>query len=261
VLNVPNILDAYTTDNFTGINVVQDGVTILPNSLYVCVAGGDPAAIAQAIWTKKMPGCRMSGNITQTVLDSNSGYSPPYPSYNITFQTAIPQQFVLTVRIVASTLVPSDVVARIQTVVANAFAGGDGGPRARIGSAIYASRFYSGVAALGVWAEIISIKIGSTGAPKAIFAASISGTVMTVTAMSFGVIGVGQTLEGTGIATNVQILSFGTGSGGSGTYNLTLPQTISSQQITSIFADLDVAQVGIAHVPVMSVGDIQVVLA
>lgn len=260
VLSVPNILDAYTIDNPTGTPVTLDGVVLPPNSLYVCVAGGDPAAVATAVWKKKMPGCAMAGNTTQTVMDNNSLYSPPYPSYNITFQTAIPQSFVYIIRITNSSLVPSNSLTQIQGVILNAFAGIDGGPRARIGSTVYASRYYSGVAQLGAWAEIVSIKIGSTGSPKAVFAASISGTVMTVTALSAGVIGIGHTISGTGIPNNVVIVSFGTGSGGTGTYNISLPQTIATEQIVSILADLDIVSVGIAHVPVLSAADVVVVL-
>lgn len=260
VLNVPNVLDAYTTDNPTSSPIVVDGVTLVPNSLYVCVAGGDPQAIAKAIWTKKMPGCAMSGNATITVLDDNSGYSPPYPAYNITYQQAVPQQFTFIVRITASVLVPQDALTQIQNVILAAFAGSDGGARARIGSTVYASRFYSGIASLGLWAEIISIKIGSTGAPKAVFAASISGQVMTVTAVSSGVLTFGQTIEAPGVGANVTIALGGTGSGGTGTYNLNLPQNVSTQQMVSVFADQDVVSVGIAHVPVLAATDINVIL-
>lgn len=260
VLGVPNILDAYTTDNTTGAPIVQDGVTIGSRALFVCVAGGDPQAVATAIWTKKMPGCPMAGNTTQTVLDTNSGYSAPFPSYNITFQTARPQTFVFTVRVTNSPQVPSDAASQIQNVILLAFAGADGGSRARIGSTVYASRYYSGVALLGAWAEIISIKMGSTGTPKATFAASIAGTVMTVTAISFGVIGLGQTIVASGVPDAITVLSFGTGSGGTGTYNISLPQTVASEQMNTVLADLDTIQVGIAHVPVLSAANIALVL-
>lgn len=260
VLGVPNILDAYTTDNSAGVPVFIDGVTLQPNSLYVCVAGGDPAAVARAIWLKKMPGCALSGNTSQTVLDTNSRYSPPYPSYNITYQTAIPQQFYFIIRITNSSLVPSDALTQIQNTILSGFAGIDGGPRARIGSTVYASRFYTGIAVLGSWAEIISIKIGSTGAPNAVFAASISGTVMNVTAISSGVIGIGQTISGVNVPANVTITSFGSGSGGTGTYNISLPQSITTEQIVSVIPTLDTVSVGIAHVPVLSTADIVLIL-
>ena len=260
VLSVPGILDAYTTDNATGSTVIIDGVVIPPNALYVCVAGGDPNEVARAIWKKKMPGCPMAGNTTVVVQDTNSGYSPPFPTYNVTFQTAVPQTFVFAIRIVSSPQVPSDAATRIQSAILDAFAGLDGGPRARIGSAVYASRFYPPVAALGPWAEIVSIKVGSTGLPKAVFAASIAGTVMTVSAVSSGALAVGQTLVGANIADNVKITSLGTGTGGTGTYNISATQSVASQQIVSVLADLDVVQVGVAHIPVLGGLNVQVLL-
>jgi hypothetical protein len=40
------------------------------------------------------------------------------------------------------------------------FNGTDGGPRARIGSWLFASRYYANIAALGSWALIYSIQVG-----------------------------------------------------------------------------------------------------
>ncbi len=260
VLTVPGILDAYTTDNITGAPLILDGITIPTNALYVCVSGGDPIAVATAIWKKKMPGCPMAGNTTVVVQDTNSGYSLPYPSYSIIFQTAIPQEFVFTVTISNSAAVPSTVATLVQNAVLNAFSGSDGGPRARIGSTVHAARFYTGVAALGTWANIVTIKIGSTGQPMATFIASMSGSVMTVTSIISGAIGVNQTVKGAGLADNVLVSSFGSGSGGTGTYNLSIPQTISSQQCTTIFANLDLVTVGVAHIPTVDPLDITTVL-
>lgn len=260
VLNVSGILDAYTTDNASGAPIVSDGVTIPNNALYVCVAGGAPADVAQAIWTKKMPGCPMAGNTTVIVQDTNSGYSPPFPAYNITFQTAAVQAFVAKVSISNSAAVPSTAATLIQAAFIAAFVGADGGQAARIGSTVHAARFYGGIQALGTWANIINIKLGSTSGPSATFAASIAGTVMTVTTISQGVIGVGQTIKGANLAANVLVVSFGTGSGGTGTYNISLPQTVGSQQFTAVAASLDLVTVGIAHVPSIVPADISLVL-
>jgi hypothetical protein len=228
--------------------------------MYVCVAGGDPNAVAQAIWSRKLPGCPMIGNTTATVLDSNSGYSTP-PAYTIKFQTALPQEFVMLVSISNSTAVPSTAATLIRAAMLLAFSGSDGGPRARIGSTLHAARFYGGVAGLGAWANIVAIKLGSTGAPKATFQASIASTLMTVTSMTSGVIGVGQTIKGAGLADNVLVTSFGSGSGGTGTYNLSLAQTIApAQPCYAIYPDLDLATIGIAHVPTIDPTDITVVL-
>jgi hypothetical protein len=66
------------------------------------------------------------------------------------------------VSIVNNPGVPSNADVLIQNAVINAFVGGDGGARARIGGSIYASRFYAAVAGLGSWVELVSILIGTS---------------------------------------------------------------------------------------------------
>lgn len=260
VLEVPNVLDAFTTENNTTSPVTLDGVTLAAHSLYVCVAGGDLDAIAQAIWNKKSPGCGYSGDTTRTVLDTQSGYSAPFPSYSVTFQVAIDQPFYIKVTIANGPGVPSNAASLIQTVVLSAFAGSDGGSRARIRSTVYASRYYQGVAALGPWAQIVEIKVGSSAAAKAAFTATIADLVLDVSAVSAGTLAVGQTITGTGIPDGVRITALDSGSGGTGTYTLNLPQTIASETMQAFLPDLDLVAVGLAHVPVLSAANIEVAL-
>ncbi len=161
VLAVPGVIDAYGYANDTAAPVTTGGVTIAANAIFVCVSGGDPQLVANAIWSKKMPGCVMTGTTVETVIDS-AGYSPPYPTYTIKFQTATPVAIKVAVSITNSTSVPSNALTLIQSAVQRAFSGVDGGSRARIGATLYASRFYTGVAALGSWAQLISILIGTS---------------------------------------------------------------------------------------------------
>lgn len=141
------------------LSVAPGGVTMLPNSLYVAVYGGTSTDVAQAIWTKKSPGCSMNGNTTVVVSD-NVNYSPPYPTYPITFEIPAPTPVVFSISMQASPSVPSGAALMIKNAVIAAFTGADGGQRARIGSSIFASRFYAGIAALGPWALIYSIQVG-----------------------------------------------------------------------------------------------------
>lgn len=164
VLAVPNVLDAYVIDNSSASPVTIQGVTIAGHSLYVCVAGGDPTAVAGAIWLKKMPGCGMTGGTTVTIVDNNSGYSLPYPTYTIKFQTAATQAIKINVNITNSVDVPSNALTLIRNAIVAAFSGSDGGARARIGGTVYASRFYAPVAVLGPWADIIQIQVGTSSA-------------------------------------------------------------------------------------------------
>jgi hypothetical protein len=71
------------------------------------------------------------------------------------------------------------------------------------------------------------------------FTGSISGNVLTVTAIASGAIAQGQTLSGTGITAGTKITQFLTGAGGNinetGTYQLNISQTVSSTSITAYY--------------------------
>ncbi|MGC4041417.1 MAG: hypothetical protein QM710_11710 [Flavobacterium sp.] len=71
--------------------------------------------------------------------------------------------------------------------------------------------------------------VGATA--SAIVTASITGTTMTVTGVTSGMLAVGQALWGTGITGGTTITAFGTGSGGVGTYTVSASQTVGSTTI------------------------------
>ena len=81
--------------------------------------------------------------------------------------------------------------------------------------------------------------IGPGGQVGAVFTGSISGTTLTVTAITSGAIAVGQTLSGTGITSGTKILAFQTGAGGNvneaGTYTLNISQTVASSTINAYY--------------------------
>ena len=64
--------------------------------------------------------------------------------------------------------------------------------------------------------------------PDAVITASITGTTMTVTAVSSGTIAVGMYVVRSGISANTQVTGFISGSGGTGTYTVSISQTVSS---------------------------------
>lgn len=63
---------------------------------------------------------------------------------------------------------------------------------------------------------------GATSATATSGSIANNGTVLTVAGTVTGTIRVGDTVTGTGIAPNTVITSFGTGTGGTGTYNLSV---------------------------------------
>jgi hypothetical protein len=254
VASVPGVIDYYATENDTASPVTIGDVTLAANSLYVAVAGGEAAAVAQAIWTKKNPGCAYNGNTTVVVYDTNSGYSPPLPSYNVTFNIPTNTAICMVVTLKNNSGVPSNAAALVQAAIQSAFLGQDGGTRARIGSTIYASRYYAGVAALGTWSLIVSILVGTNGAPTASFTGTISGTTLTVSGVS-GTIAIGQFVYGVGVASGTIITS-----GASLSWTVAISQTIGPIAMTSVAAASNDVTMDIDWLPTLAPADINVIL-
>lgn len=261
VLEVPNVLDAFSYQNDDDAPVTYRGFELAAHSLYVAAVGGTDQAVAEAIWRKKAPGCVYNGNTNVTVLDTSPVYSEPYPAYTVTFERPDPLTIAFSVVIADNSQVPSDAAAQIQAAIIASFAGADGGARARIGSTIYASRFICPVAALGAWAQVVSLQIGSANTPAAEITASIAASLMTVSAVGSGALAVGQTLVGNGVLDGTTILSQASGTpGGIGTYNVSLAQTVASGAIDAITVDKNSVVVDIDQVPVTSANNIVVEL-
>lgn len=67
----------------------------------------------------------------------------------------------------------------------------------------------------------------------AAYTGTIVGTVLTVAAMTSGALVVGQTVVGAGVTAGTVITSFGTGTGGIGTYNLSVASGVGPLALTS----------------------------
>jgi len=117
------------------------------------------------------------------------------------------------------------------------------------GSTVYGtpSRSAGTIVSIQPWHTVSSITVsngglGYTSAPTVTVSAptggtatvtgSISGTTLTVTAVSSGVLFPGQRITGTGISAGTEITSYGTGVGGIGTYTVNNSQTVSSVTIS-----------------------------
>ena len=305
VSKVPGVLDYWGYSNNTNGTVSVSGVSIPAYSIYITVAGGAPADVAKAIWSKKAPGAPMAGNTTVTVYDTNPLYAAPIP-YSITYEIPSGLQVLFKIVIANGPLVPSSAATQIQAAMLAAFAGtglesnftgsvsgttltvsavasgtlavgqiiddltgqlaanttitalgtGIGGvgtylvsiaqtvssedmtasapstsspiPRARIASTLYAVQYVPAIAALGPWAQVASITIGSANTPDATVIGYIVGTVLHVTGVTSGAIVVGDAISNAGglVINGTYVLSFGSGSGGTGTYNLSQTQTV-----------------------------------
>ncbi|MEE2977534.1 MAG: DUF3383 domain-containing protein [Pseudomonadota bacterium] len=84
-------------------------------------------------------------------------------------------------------------------------------------------------------ATAIQTALAGTTQTSAAFTGAISGTTLTVSAVSAGTIAVGQQLAGTGIAAGTVVTGFLTGTGGTGTYTVNNTQTVASESMTGAF--------------------------
>ena len=269
VSKVPGVTDYWGYDNVLGSPATVSGVTVPAKSIFVTVAGGAAATVAQAIWSKKAPGCGYGGNTTVVVYDENPLLAPPYPAYNVTFQVAVPLQLLFNVTLVNGPLVPSNAAQLVQQALIAAATQGTTpnssgqivpGLRARIASVIYATQYIQAINQLGPWAQVAAIQVGSANTPGATFTGSITGNVLTVTGPVVGTVGVGQTLsDGSGAVINgTNITALGSGTGGAGTYLVNNPQTVASEPMSSAAANQNSVVVTGAQEPQLVAANIAV---
>ena len=256
VLTVDGVLDAFVTENVNQAPQSIKGFLLNPNSIYVAAVGGTDAAVARAMWSKKSPGCGYNGSTTVIVEDNQAGYSPPYPSYAVRFVRPDPVTVTFTVTLANNQNVPADVQTQVGNAIVAAFNGADGGPRARIGSSIFASRFYGAIATLGTWVQIVTIKIGCSNAPGATFVGSIAGTTLTVSSLVSGIIGVGQQVTGNSVVPGTTITANLTAT----TWQLDTTQTVASGTMQGVVAANDEVFIDIDQAPVTDAGNTKVVL-
>jgi hypothetical protein len=100
----------------------------------------------------------------------------------------------------------------------------------------YGLRTSDGHGSAGIYAG------GALQTARAVVTGSISGTTLTVTAVTGGALGIGQVLTGTGITAGTTITAFGSGSGGTGTYTVSPSQTAGSTTITVALQAIDERQ-------------------
>lgn len=195
VAKVPGVLDYFGYSNNTAGTVTVAGVSIGPFSIYICVAGAAPLDIGQAILSKKGGGAPMVGNTVVTAYDSNPLYATPIP-YQITYQIPAALQIIYRVVIANSPLVPSTAQSQIQNALLAAFSG---------------------------------------SSVTATFTGSIAGNTLTVSAISEGAISVGQVISDlTGsVVANTMVTSFQSGTGGIGSYLVSVNQTVASESMTA----------------------------
>ena len=165
VFALADVLDVYVKDNPTGsaVNTGSTNYPIAAHSVYVAVVGGTDADVAAAIWRKKDLGCDTNGN-TSVIVTDNSGYNYPAPTYTVKFNRPANLAIKYAVSIVNDPSLPSNIVDLVKAAIIARFNGADGTSRERIGSSIFASRYYSAVSGVATNVAVVSILIGTSTA-------------------------------------------------------------------------------------------------
>jgi hypothetical protein len=146
----------------TVVNVGPTNYPLAPHSVYVAVVGGVAQDIGNAIYTKKDLGCNMNGNTTVTVTDTS--YTPPQPTYQITFNRPTPLPILFEVTLANSTALPADIVAQVKAAIIAAFNGAGNSARIRIGGQILASKFVGPISDIGDEVSILTVFVGTVTA-------------------------------------------------------------------------------------------------
>jgi len=102
-----------------------------------------------------------------------------------------------------------------------------------------------GATGTGFIGAVVTGAVGSTNTASIGFVctADIATTTMTVSAVTSGVLSVGDIISGTGVTLGTTITALGTGTGGVGTYTVSASQTVSSTTITGDSNKLNVTAV------------------
>lgn len=247
VLAVPGVNDAFVTENDNDTPLTIGGVTLAAHSVYVCVDGGTGVDVATAIWTRKAPGCAYTGTTSVTVYDTSQGYTPPGVPYVVKYTPASDLPVVVQVNLINNPKIPSTADAQIQQAITNIFAGVGASSRPKIGVPFLASTLYPAIVALGSWAQILNIVVGSQNSPVVTFVGHIAGTTLTVDSVSSGTIQIGQRL----FSDTNDILSGTVITGGGGSvWTVSKSQTISAETMYGVTANASEVIPNINQVPV-----------
>ncbi len=266
VLQVPGVIDCYATENVTG-GTVLTGISmypLAPHSLYVGVSGGDALAVVTAIWNKKDPGCNYNGSTTQNVQDTK-GYSVPFPTYAVSFQTLIDTPISFQVNLINSATLPSDIDAIVSDAIIAQFTGQNGGQRAQAGGLILSGSYYGPIIAaglqIGLNIAILDIFIGTAFTADATFVAG--SAVVTVTTLLTGSITSGSTISSVALDPDCVIVRQLTGTtGGAGTYLMSQLAISTEGSAVAASGTLSAAMLmGIDMEPTISAENISVVLS
>jgi hypothetical protein len=207
------------------------GIRTLSGGTQVVTVCGDFVYVMQSDYTPKMIGQMNTSTGLVGIVDNGVNVYIVDETYRYCWFISNPSAATFTGSISTTTLTVSSVLSGTIAVGQAIF--GNGIAQNTVITALGTGTGGTGTYTVSDSQTVASTTINSTAAP-AIVTASISGTTMTVTAVTSGTLKIGQTIEGSGVTDGTIIKAFGTGSGGAGTYTVSASQTVSSTDIYAI---------------------------
>ena len=206
------------------------GIRTLSGGQQVVAVCGDFVYVLEDDLTPKMIG-QMNTSAGQVgIVDNGVNVYIVDDSYRYTWYISAPSSAIFTGSISGTTLTVS--VMQSGTIAVGQAIFGSGIQQNTVITALGTGTGGTGTYTVSDSQTVTSTAINSTAAP-AIVTGSIASTTLTVSAVTSGTLRVGQTIEGSGITDGTIITALGTGTGGAGTYTVSVAQTVSS---TTIYA-------------------------
>jgi hypothetical protein len=207
------------------------GIRTLSGGTQVVTVCGDFVYVMESDYTPKMIGQMNSASGLVGIVDNGVNVYIVDETYRYCWFISNPSAATFTGSISGTTLTVTSVLSGTIAVGQAIF--GQGVDQNSVITALGTGSGGVGTYTVSDSQTVTSTTINSTAAP-AIVTASISGTTMTVSAVTSGTLQIGQTIEGSGVTDGTIITAFGTGSGGAGTYTVSASQTVSSTTIYAI---------------------------
>lgn len=206
------------------------GLRTLSGGTQVVAVCGDFVYVLESDLTPVMVGQMNTATGQVGIVDNGVNVYIVDDSYRYTWFISSPSSAIFTGSISGTTLTVS--VMQSGTIAVGQAIFGQGVAQNTVITALGTGSGGVGTYTVSDSQTVASTAINSVASP-AIVTASISGTTMTVSAVTSGTLKIGQTIEGTGVTDGTIITAFVSGSGGAGTYTVSASQTVSS---TTIYA-------------------------
>jgi hypothetical protein len=207
------------------------GIRTLSGGQQVVVVCGDFVYVMESDYTPKMIGQMNTATGIVGIVDNGVNAYIVDGTYRYTWFISTPSSATFTGSITTTTLTVDSVLSGTIAVGQAIF--GQGIAQNTVITALGTGTGGAGTYTVSNSQSVATTQINSVDAP-AVVTGSITGTTLTVSAVTSGTLQIGQTIEGAGITDGTIITAFGTGTGGTGTYTVSASQTVGSITIYAL---------------------------